>query len=82
MKLRQLTKLVRAICVLVFMAFSFPSGANAYVIDIEAYTDGSDDLILQGNTAQWLHLDFDAVGTWGGHNYPTYLRRGMDTGLA
>lgn len=45
-------------------ALGLPPAANAYTLDIDAYIDGRDWLILQGNTAQWLHLDFAAVGRW------------------
>ncbi len=47
--------------------------ASAFTIEIAAFIDGRDQLILQGNTAQWHHFDYAAVGRWGGANYPTII---------
>ncbi|MGA2265825.1 MAG: PEP-CTERM sorting domain-containing protein [Phycisphaerae bacterium] len=44
------------------------SAASANItmsLDIRAYTDGRDLLVIQGDTMQWHHLDFAAVGRWG-----------------
>jgi len=50
-----------------------PLLAHAFTLTVEAYIDGRDDLILQGNTAQWLHLDYAAVGRWNFQDLPTYF---------
>ena len=39
----------------------------------QAYIDGRDELIIQGNTLQWDHFDFAAPGRLGGVNYPTII---------
>lgn len=54
-------------------ALSLPSMANAYTLVVDAYIDGRDDLVLLGGTAQWLHLDYAAVGRWNFQNLPTYF---------
>lgn len=57
----------------VVASLGLPSVASAYTLDIQAYIDGRDQLILQGDTAQWEHFDYAAVGRWGGHNEATFL---------
>src|SRR5262249_4105477 len=47
-------------------------------IDIQAFTDGRDLLVLQGNTLQWQHLDFAAVGMWGNLNEPTIITTSLN----
>jgi hypothetical protein len=42
-------------------------------IDVNAYIDGRDWLIISGNTLQWHHFDFAAVGRWHGLNEPTII---------
>ena len=41
-------------------------------LNIRAYIDGRSQLILQGNTVHWHHIDFVAPGRWGADE-PTYL---------
>ena len=48
------------------------SAQNTNVLVVEAYIDGQSRLILNGNTAQWHHLRFDAPGLWFA-NEPTVL---------
>jgi len=43
------------------------------VIEIEAHIDGLDRLIIKGNTLQWHHLEFAAVGRHEGANSPTII---------
>lgn len=43
------------------------------IIDIQAHIDGRDQLILKGNTIQWHHFDFAAVGRHIGSNAPTIV---------
>lgn len=55
----------------------FLFGSNltwATSLQVEAYIDGRDQLIIQGNMVQWEHFDYAAVGRWNGNNYPTYLK--------
>ncbi len=47
--------------------------ADTITLNITAYIDGQDLLVVQGNTLQWHHLDFCAVGLWGGANVPTTI---------
>lgn len=60
----------------VTMAGDVPSeqaGIRNDTIEIQAQIDGRDRLILKGNTAQWHHLDFAAVGRENGGNAPTLI---------
>jgi hypothetical protein len=47
--------------------------ADTLTYDINALIDGRDLLIIQGNTLQWHHLDYAAVGRYGGQNLPTVV---------
>ena len=61
---------------LITCSLLFPVGARAadtINLNITAYIDGQDLLVVQGNTLQWHHLDFCAVGIWGGGNVPTTI---------
>ena len=49
------------------------NGSGVVTLDVQAYTDGRDDLIIQGNTLQWDHFDFAAPGRLDGVNYPTII---------
>ena len=65
-------------CVIAFLAICmFPIAGFAedqtITLDITAYIDGRDQLIIQGNTLQWHHFDFQAVGRGGGVNLPTTI---------
>jgi len=42
-------------------------------VEITAYIDGRDRLIIRGGTMQWDHLDWAAVGRHGGLNEPTII---------
>jgi len=42
-------------------------------LEIQAQIDGRDQLILKGNTAQWHHFDFAAVGRERGSDAPTLI---------
>ncbi len=42
-------------------------------IGVHAHIDGRDHLILIGQTAQWHHFDFAAVGRHAGRNLPTFI---------
>jgi hypothetical protein len=50
-----------------------PARADIITVDIQAYTDGRDLLIVRGDTLQWDHLDYAAVGRLGGANEPTII---------
>lgn len=54
-------------------ALVLPATGMASTLVIEAYVDGRDHLILQAGTAQWLHLDYAAVGRWDNQDLPTYF---------
>lgn len=60
----------------VLVGICWVNAAAAYTLDIRAGFDGRDQLLIQGNTVQWQHFDWDAVGMHGGiggPNAPTYL---------
>jgi Domain of unknown function DUF11 len=70
-------------CVIAFLAICmFPiagfAGEHTITLDITAYIDGRDQLIIQGGTLQWHHFDFAAVGRWGGANVPTTISTTLD----
>jgi hypothetical protein len=48
-------------------------GAGIVTLDVSAYIDGRDQLIIQGNTLQWDHFDFAAPGRLDGVNEPTII---------
>jgi hypothetical protein len=45
------------------------------ILTIRAYIDGRSQLIIEGNTIYWHHLDFEAPGRWelGETIQPTYI---------
>jgi hypothetical protein len=47
--------------------------ADIVTIDVQAYIDGYDQLIISNNTLQWRHYDMDAVGRHDGLNEPTII---------
>jgi hypothetical protein len=47
--------------------------SDTITIDIQAFIDGRDQLIIQGNTLQWDHIDYAAVGRYLGANEPTII---------
>ena len=47
--------------------------SGTVTLDVSAYIDGRDDLIIQGNTLQWNHFDFAAPGRLDGVNDPTII---------
>ena len=58
------------LCVLCMTVCAY---ANVMRVDIEAMIDGRDLLIIQGDTLQWHHLDYAAVGRHLGANEPTII---------
>jgi hypothetical protein len=54
-----------------------PDAAAARYLRVEALIDGRSRLILTGDTAQWLHLDYAAPGRHGGADEPTTMN-GVD----
>lgn len=52
-------------------------------IEIQAHIDGRDQLILKGDTIQWHHFDYAAVGRQLGSNSPTLIGGiiGKNTGV-
>jgi hypothetical protein len=56
----------------------FAGSAGTATYDIQAYIDGRDLLYIQGDTLQWHHLDYAAVGRWGGGNEPTIISSSLD----
>jgi hypothetical protein len=72
---RRLHILVLTFPFFLFSILSAPANclASTTTIEISAFIDGRDLLVIQGNTLQWNHLDFDLPGKWGGTNYPTII---------
>ena len=59
--------LIRSALILaIFGAAAAEARAEIITLEVQALIDGIDQLIIQGNTLQWHHLDFAAVGRWGG----------------
>jgi hypothetical protein len=52
--------------------------AQEWTLDITALIDGRDQLIIQGNTLLWHHLDNAAVGRHEGLNEPTVITTTLD----
>ena len=50
-----------------------PPPPNLATLEIEALIDGRDQLIIKGDTLQWEHLDYQAVGRFRGANEPTII---------
>jgi hypothetical protein len=57
-----------------------PANAEDF-IKVGAHVDGRDQLIIQGNTYQWHHFDYAAVGRSYGSNTPTVLEVPEGRGL-
>lgn len=56
-----------------FLVLLFVSSVStAATININAQIDGTSDLWIQGNTAQWHHYNADPPGQWNG-SYPTVI---------
>lgn len=53
---------------LVILWFAVPAMATTIELDMKAYIDGRDLLVIHDDTLQWHHLDFAAVGRWEGGN--------------
>ncbi len=71
----------RCLLVLGLLCCAFSGGiasANTITIDVSAYIDGRDQLIIKDDTLQWHHLDYAAVGRHGGHDYPTTVSTYLD----
>jgi len=54
-----------------------PSGFDAS-LEIEALIDGRDHLIIKGDTMQWEHFDWQAVGRYRDQNEPTTITTTLD----
>ncbi|MBI5376838.1 MAG: hypothetical protein HZA77_15495 [Candidatus Schekmanbacteria bacterium] len=52
--------------------------ADTYTIDIKAYIDGEDQLIIHDGTLQWHHLQAAAVGRHLGANKPTIISTSLN----
>ncbi|XXF81423.1 hypothetical protein P2318_17205 [Myxococcaceae bacterium GXIMD 01537] len=63
--------------VVLTLTFPVPSRAHPpadpFVLELEALIDGRDQLIVRGDTLQWHHFDFAAVGRILGGNAPTIV---------
>jgi len=46
---------------------------DVITLDVRAFIDGRDQLIIRGETLQWHHFDFAAPGRIGGRNDPTVI---------
>ena len=56
----------RLLTVTALALICFPCFAQAYTINIRAYIDGRDQLIIRQNTLQWQHFECIAVGRFNG----------------
>lgn len=62
-----------ALTMMALAALGLPAAGHASTLVIEAYVDGRDQIALRGDTAQWLHFDYAAVGRWDNQDLPTYF---------
>ncbi len=69
---------VPLIVVLAILCSEGSANAADATINIKAYIDGSDQLIISRNMLQWHHLTNAAVGRWGGSNEPTIISSTLD----
>jgi hypothetical protein len=74
MKIR-FSKLDRSFAVLWLAGWAAVNTASAATLEyeIQAYVDGRDLLSIAADSLQWHHLEYAAVGRWGGNNYPTII---------
>ena len=54
------------------------ASATSIVMEVKALIDGRDQLIVDDNTMQWHHFEYDRVGQWQGRNEPTYISIWVD----
>lgn len=68
---------------LIVIVFLFLISSNTLseeiTIEINAFIDGKDHLIIKGNSLYWNHLDFAAVGLWNNRNEPTKITTYIDS---
>jgi len=64
---------MRSLLVLSTLAVAGAALAVPATLTISAFIDGRSDLVLTGNSARWIHLDYDWPGLHDGHNDPTYF---------
>ena len=57
----------------VILSYAGQVFAGSITLEISALIDGRDQLIIQGDTLQWHHFDFAAVGRHLGRNEPTII---------
>lgn len=62
----------------IFAVLSNNLPAQLVTLDIGAVIDGRDQLIIQGNTLQWHHFDWAAVGRHWGANAPTTISTALN----
>jgi hypothetical protein len=63
---------VKVLLFVITLAILIPGYVQADIIRVEAWIDGTSQLHIQGNTAQWHHFDYSAPGLEGG-NFPTII---------
>jgi len=73
-------RLARCAVVLLAMGLGLAESvqASSETLEVSALIDGRDQLIIRGNTLQWHHFDFAAVGRIGGLNEPTVISTTLD----
>lgn len=71
-------KLKRVLLSSALLALCGVASANIVTVEVRAWEDGIDDLILQGNTVQWHHIDYVIPGMEAGHNDPTWITTTLD----
>jgi hypothetical protein len=79
-RLHLVCRTLKVFILLALIAVCYPSFAADLAIEIEAYIDGRDQLIISRNTLQWHHFDWAAVGRYGDANEPTIIRT-WDSGI-
>ncbi len=54
------------------------NAASTMILDIQAFIDGRDQMVIQGSTLNWYHYDWQAPGKWNGNNYPVTINLSLD----
>jgi hypothetical protein len=63
----------RTIGLLILIVAMCPKTGPGATLMVEALVDGRDELFIPGNTLQWKHFDYSAVGRHGDRDEPTII---------
>ncbi|MGD0112248.1 MAG: DUF4034 domain-containing protein [Armatimonadota bacterium] len=66
------------LCGLALAALVTVATAGTITYEVQAFIDSRDDLVIQGCTLKWHHIDGAAPGRWQGHNEATTIASTLD----